>query len=130
MATAITAQSSPRPQQGLMLSTDRVGLTEYSCGFLLWLASPKPFTTKIDCTSKSALIFTHEGMNRLRPETRLALRRIVLLVGPEGGFSNAERSSLADRAHSWMLGGRILRAETAVIVGLIAIQMRWGDFIG
>ncbi|HVT89577.1 MAG TPA: RsmE family RNA methyltransferase [Tepidisphaeraceae bacterium] len=57
-------------------------------------------------------------------------RRIVLLVGPEGGFSNAERSSLADRAHSWMLGGRILRAETAVIVGLTAIQMRWGDFLG
>jgi len=55
-------------------------------------------------------------------------RRIVLLVGPEGGFSDAERSGLAGKAFPWVLGGRILRAETAVIVGLTAIQMTWGDF--
>jgi 16S rRNA (uracil1498-N3)-methyltransferase len=55
-------------------------------------------------------------------------RRIVLLVGPEGGFSEGERGKLAGKARAWMLGGRILRAETAVIVGLTAVQMRWGDF--
>jgi 16S rRNA (uracil1498-N3)-methyltransferase len=63
-------------------------------------------------------------------------RRIVLLVGPEGGFSDAERARLFDPAHNrqaaktqpWILGGRILRAETAVIVGLTAVQMNWGDF--
>lgn len=57
-------------------------------------------------------------------------RRIVLLVGPEGGFSDAERATLAGQTDAWMLGGRILRAETAVIVGLTAVQMRWGDFMG
>jgi 16S rRNA (uracil1498-N3)-methyltransferase len=57
-------------------------------------------------------------------------RRIVLLVGPEGGFSEGERSTLSGKASAWMLGGRILRAETAVIVGLTAVQMRWGDFGG
>jgi 16S rRNA (uracil1498-N3)-methyltransferase len=55
-------------------------------------------------------------------------RRIVLLVGPEGGFSDAERSRLEGKACPWVLGGRILRAETAVIVGLTAVQMTWGDF--
>jgi 16S rRNA (uracil1498-N3)-methyltransferase len=55
-------------------------------------------------------------------------QRIVLLVGPEGGFSDAERSRLSGKAHPWVLGGRILRAETAVIVGLTAVQMTWGDF--
>ncbi|HZK83055.1 MAG TPA: RsmE family RNA methyltransferase [Humisphaera sp.] len=55
-------------------------------------------------------------------------RRIVLLVGPEGGFSDAERSRLEGKASPWVLGGRILRAETAVIVGLTAVQMKWGDF--
>ena len=55
-------------------------------------------------------------------------RRIVLLIGPEGGFSEAERTKMASKAHSWVLGGRILRAETAVIVGLTAVQMTWGDF--
>jgi 16S rRNA (uracil1498-N3)-methyltransferase len=55
-------------------------------------------------------------------------RRIVLLVGPEGGFSDAERHRLADMARPWALGGRVLRAETAVLVGLTAVQMTWGDF--
>jgi 16S rRNA (uracil1498-N3)-methyltransferase len=57
-----------------------------------------------------------------------APRRIVLLVGPEGGFSDAERAKLAGKAQPWVLGGRILRAETAVVVGLTAVQMKWGDF--
>jgi 16S rRNA (uracil1498-N3)-methyltransferase len=55
-------------------------------------------------------------------------RRIVLLVGPEGGFSEAERSRLVGKTSPWVLGGRILRAETAVIVGLTAVHMTWGDF--
>jgi len=57
-------------------------------------------------------------------------RRIVLFVGPEGGFSDAERLKLEGKAQPWMLGGRILRAETAVLVGLTAVQMTWGDFAG
>ena len=55
-------------------------------------------------------------------------RRIVLLVGPEGGFSDAERHRLAAHARPWVFGGRVLRAETAVLVGLTAVQMTWGDF--
>jgi 16S rRNA (uracil1498-N3)-methyltransferase len=55
-------------------------------------------------------------------------RRIVLLVGPEGGFSDAERQRLALHARPWVLGGRVLRAETAVLVGLTAVHMTWGDF--
>ena len=55
-------------------------------------------------------------------------RRIVLLVGPEGGFSDAERQRLTAHAIPWVLGGRVLRAETAVLVGLTAVHTTWGDF--
>jgi 16S rRNA (uracil1498-N3)-methyltransferase len=55
-------------------------------------------------------------------------RRVVLLVGPEGGFSDSERQRLAAHARPFVLGGRVLRAETAVLVGLTAVHMRWGDF--
>jgi len=55
-------------------------------------------------------------------------RRILLLVGPEGGFSDAERSKLEGRTLPWPLGGRVLRAETAVLVGLAAVHLSWGDF--
>jgi 16S rRNA (uracil1498-N3)-methyltransferase len=54
----------------------------------------------------------------------------VLLVGPEGGFSDAERERLAGCARAWVLGGRVMRAETAVLVGITAVQMIWGDFRG
>ncbi len=55
-------------------------------------------------------------------------RRIVLIVGPEGGFADAEREALTGRALPWVLGGRVLRAETAVLAGLTAVQLAWGDF--
>ncbi len=56
-------------------------------------------------------------------------RRVTLLTGPEGGFSDQERS-LAKAAGfiPVRLGGRILRTETASIAALAAVQMLWGDF--
>jgi 16S rRNA (uracil1498-N3)-methyltransferase len=54
-------------------------------------------------------------------------QRILLFTGPEGGFSDAERARLAAKASPWVLGGRILRAETATLVGLTAVQLKWGD---
>lgn len=43
----------------------------------------------------------------------------VLLVGPEGGFSQAEIEKLKDIGfHTWSLGDRILKVETAIIAGL------------
>lgn len=64
------------------------------------------------------------------PVPTAAPRRIVLLVGPEGGFSDAERERLKDKAFPLVLGGRVLRAETAVLAGLTAVQLGWGDFRG
>ena len=55
-------------------------------------------------------------------------KRIVLFVGHEGGFSDAERQRLSAQARPWVLGGRVLRAETAAIVGLTAVHTTWGDF--
>ena len=53
---------------------------------------------------------------------------ITLLVGPEGGFSDAE-NVLADKAGyvGFRLGPRVLRTETAAVAALSAVQLRWGD---
>ena len=54
--------------------------------------------------------------------------RIALVVGPEGGFSDEERAQLqAQRAMGLQLGARVLRAETAVLVGLTLLQHAYGD---
>jgi 16S rRNA (uracil1498-N3)-methyltransferase len=47
-----------------------------------------------------------------------------LLVGPEGGFSPAERDLLLRRpgVQAVSLGPRILRAETACLAGLVLLQ--------
>lgn len=53
---------------------------------------------------------------------------IVLLVGPEGGWSEIERK-LADLAGfaGLALGPRVLRTETAGVAALAVLQSRWGD---
>ena len=58
----------------------------------------------------------------------LSSRRIALAVGPEGGFDDAE-IALAQRLgyQGHRLGPRILRTETAGVVGLAALQSTLGD---
>ncbi|UYV38180.1 16S rRNA (uracil(1498)-N(3))-methyltransferase [Rhodobacteraceae bacterium D3-12] len=54
----------------------------------------------------------------------------AILIGPEGGFSEAERARLAglDFAHPVALGPRILRADTAAVAALALWQDRLGDW--
>jgi 16S rRNA (uracil1498-N3)-methyltransferase len=55
--------------------------------------------------------------------------RIVLLAGPEGGFSPAEVAAALSRDFlAVRLGPRILRTETAALAALAAIHALWGDF--
>jgi 16S rRNA (uracil1498-N3)-methyltransferase len=64
------------------------------------------------------------------PAATDAPRRILLVAGPEGGFTDAERDMLKGQVQPWTLGGRVLRAETAVLAGLVAVHLAWGDFAG
>ncbi|MDF1871092.1 16S rRNA (uracil(1498)-N(3))-methyltransferase [Vannielia sp.] len=54
----------------------------------------------------------------------------AVLIGPEGGFSEGERSRLAamEQAHPVSLGPRILRADTAAVAALTMWQMALGDW--
>ncbi|WP_457567843.1 16S rRNA (uracil(1498)-N(3))-methyltransferase [Desulfurobacterium sp.] len=53
---------------------------------------------------------------------------VSLVVGPEGGLDEREVDYLKDVGfHVIHLGKRILRAETAAIVGLAIVQYIWGD---
>jgi 16S rRNA (uracil1498-N3)-methyltransferase len=55
--------------------------------------------------------------------------RIILLIGAEGGFTQAENDA-AQRCGfaSIRMGARVLRTETAAIAGLATLQTLWGDF--
>ncbi len=54
----------------------------------------------------------------------------AILIGPEGGFSEAERKRLHDLpfTHVVSLGPRILRADTAAVAALTVWQQALGDW--
>ena len=54
----------------------------------------------------------------------------IVLIGPEGGFSDQERSLLhaMENSVAVSLGPRILRAETAAIAALSCVQAFFGDW--
>ena len=55
-------------------------------------------------------------------------RSILVIVGPEGGFSHEEAEAVvAAGAHAVSLGSRILRTETAPLVILTAILYEGGE---
>jgi 16S rRNA (uracil1498-N3)-methyltransferase len=54
---------------------------------------------------------------------------VILLAGPEGGFTEAEAAAARHQGFLPVrLGPRILRTETAALAALAAIQALWGDF--
>jgi 16S rRNA (uracil1498-N3)-methyltransferase len=79
------------------------------------------------------LIFCDEDSSTNNPLPALQAvedRSLALLVGPEGGFSDDERTML--RALPFVtaipLGPRILRADTAAVAALAVIQAAIGDW--
>ena len=58
-----------------------------------------------------------------RPALPAGLEEVVALVGPEGGFTDAERGELlAAGAAPWGLGPHILRIETAAVAAAAAVR--------
>lgn len=55
--------------------------------------------------------------------------RVTLLIGAEGGFTQAESDTALRCGFTPIrMGARVLRTETAAIAGLAALQTLWGDF--
>lgn len=79
------------------------------------------------------LVFADEGEAPSSPIESLAAlkgRKIGLLIGPEGGFSDAERTKLRSLPFvvPISLGPRILRADTAAVAAMAVIQAIIGDW--
>lgn len=86
-----------------------------------------------DTQTNRVLIFCDELAEASEQAERLhalAGQRIAILIGPEGGFSESERTLLRSKpfVHGLSLGPRILRADTAAVAALAIIQAFIGDY--
>ena len=80
--------------------------------------------------SGRALIFADESLADTARATPLPPAPAALLIGPEGGFSDAERARLRAMVeiHPIALGPRVLRADTAAVAALTLWQNAQGDW--
>jgi len=88
-------------------------------GFAAWLAEPSRAATR--------LLLSPDAEVPLAAAAR-GTTGIELLVGPEGGLEDEERSAaLAAGFRACRLGPRVLRSETAAIAALAVLQATAGD---
>ncbi len=71
-----------------------------------------------------------EVFEALNTEENKEQKKWAIIIGPEGGFSDSERSIIKEKNNSIgiSLGPRVLRSDTAVVAALAAFQMIIGDW--
>ena len=111
------------------------------CGILTLpeIAAPIPFERMLkECDPARLLVFCDEDAELKDPVAALAAARpagsdpppLAVLIGPEGGFADAERAALLRMPNvvRLALGPRILRADTAAVAALALVQAVLGDW--
>ena len=107
------------------------------CGILTLanVADPTPLDKFLSLREpQRLLIFCDEAAEVANPlqaldPARTRAQGIDVLVGPEGGFAEEERTLLLRQPHilRLSLGPRILRADTAAVAALALVQAALGD---
>jgi 16S rRNA (uracil1498-N3)-methyltransferase len=88
---------------------------------MVWLQQMRPL-------SDAKFILLPQGAAALHAQAK-PQGRVALLIGAEGGFTQAESdTALLCGFTPIRMGARVLRTETAAIAGLAALQTLWGDF--
>lgn len=107
------------------------------CGILNVAEVAEPIALEAFIGGRDAgrlLVFCDEEAEVANPVAALsgadAKSGIDVLVGPEGGFAEEERELLLRQPHvrRLSLGPRILRADTAAVAALAAVQTALGDW--
>jgi 16S rRNA (uracil1498-N3)-methyltransferase len=82
-----------------------------TAGIIFWETAENPFSTSLEkCAGR---------------------KQVILCIGPEGGFSESEIRTAAEKGfHLARMGSRILRAETAAIAAVSIAQFILGDLSG
>ena len=91
------------------------------------ICPPVPFAALASASAKGGAVLLFAQADTARPLAALGLtestaqRGLTLVIGPEGGFTDAEIAALSATAHTVKLASRTLRFETAAIAALAAV---------
>jgi 16S rRNA (uracil1498-N3)-methyltransferase len=74
------------------------------------------------------IMFWENATHGLVPQGAAGVRSVLVVLGPEGGFSDREAAA-AEKAGFMLarLGPRVLRAETAAVAACAVVQYLFGD---
>jgi 16S rRNA (uracil1498-N3)-methyltransferase len=109
------------------------------CGIISIATVCEPLTLERYLSGRDArrlLVFCDEAADIASPVAALGgsgvQSGIDVLIGPEGGFAEAERALLVKQPNilRLSLGPRILRADTAAVAALALVQAARGDWRG
>lgn len=118
-----------RTQRWETIIKESVKQCQRSC--LVSIIGPKPFMEVLDLSDNFHQKIAFWEKSSL-PLTQLSPtpsdNKAIILIGPEGGFTNTEISLAQEKGFkAYTLGPRILRAETAAICATTLIQHHLGD---
>lgn len=81
-----------------------------------------------DCHAGLAVLLDPRSHRPLKALPSPLGKRLILLIGPEGGLSEVEVKEAQQAGFiDVSLGPRVLRTETATVAALTALQLLWGD---
>jgi 16S rRNA (uracil1498-N3)-methyltransferase len=130
--TQVSRVNSARMRANVIEAAEQCGILSIAtvgepASLSRWLADRNAARLLIFCDEAAELA---DPVAALRAET--AAQGIDVLVGPEGGFAEDERSLLLrqPRTLRLSLGPRILRADTAAVAALALVQVVLGDWAG
>lgn len=90
------------------------------------LNSLQTISNWLDSSTTPGIIF--EPRATLSLDKLKSSDKIRIVIGPEGGFNKQELERITRHGFNQVkLGPRILRAETAAITAIAALQLLWGD---
>jgi len=124
--TAIRSNAAPGNRHERWLRILIEAAKQSKCYYLPVLDAPRTFDQTISIAASSKIMFAEREGGPLKPA--LANSPVLYLVGPEGGWTDAEMDAARKAGFQAVsLGKGILKAETAAIVGGALIQYEMGN---
>lgn len=129
--TQVSRVNSERMRANVIEASEQCGILSIAA-----VAEPVPLDRYLSQREATRLlVFCDEAADVINPLQALqggpsTANGIDVLIGPEGGFAEEERTILLRQPHTLRLslGPRILRADTAGVAALALIQAALGDW--